>query len=135
MVVRRFYEVLNSGRPVDELVEELRPDLHPEAEYVNPSDALESGVRRGIDEWRAVLRSVTEGLGPTAQYRVEDVTERGDQVFVILALRTGGTQSGVEVAGPTIGTVWTVRDGLVHRVEWCWNPADARAIFEGEVDG
>jgi ketosteroid isomerase-like protein len=129
-VVRRFYEAFASGWPIEEVVAELEPALHPDAEYVNPSDAVEPGTRRGIAGFRGAVESIAEGLGREAKFTVDELHERGDRVFVILSIRTGGTVSGVEVAGPTIGAVWTVQDGLVRRLEWCWNPADARVIFE-----
>jgi ketosteroid isomerase-like protein len=133
-VVRRFYEAFSQGRPLEEIVTELEPFVHPEVEYVNPHDAVEPGVRRGVAGWRAAVAGIVEGLGQEAKFTIEELHERGDQVLVILSIRTGGTVSGVEVAGPTIGAVWTVRDGLVRRLEWCWDPDDARALFEAEPE-
>lgn len=129
-VVRRFYDVFSRGRPIEEVAADLEPFLHPEVEYVNPPDAVEPGIRRGIPEFRAAVESIVEGLGHEAKFTVDELQERGERVLVVLSIRTGGTVSGVEVAGPTIGAVWTVQDGLVRRLEWCWNPQDARAIFE-----
>ena len=130
-LVRRFYEVLGRLDTVDDAMPQLEPLLHPEAEYVNPPDALEPGTRRGREGWRAVLQSTMEGLGRSARFELVELVERGDRVLVLLSLRTGGTASGVEVDGPTIGSVLTVEDGLIRRFEWHWRPEDARAAFEG----
>ena len=130
-VVRRYYEALNRGGSVDSVFAELEPMLHPDAEYVSPPDAVEPGTRTGHAGWRAALESMLQGLGPAAQLQPHGFTERGDRVFGLLSIRTGGTTSGVEVDGPRIGMVWTVRDGRVSRFQWCWDPDDARAIFEG----
>lgn len=134
-VVRGFYDAFSRGRPIDEVSAEFAPFLHPDAEYVNPPDAVEPGTRRGISEFRGALEGIAEGLGQEAKFTVDELEERGDRVLVILSIRTGGTVSGVEVAGPTIGAVWTVHDGLVRRLQWCWNPDDARAIFERDASG
>ena len=128
--MRRLYEVLGDGRTIDEAMPELERLLHPEAEYVNPPDALESGTRRGFDGWRAMLESGREGLGESARFQIVDPIERGDRVFMLLALRTGGTASGVEIDGPTVGAIVTVEDGLIRRFEWWWKPEDARAVFD-----
>lgn len=130
-LVRRFYDVLGSGDRVADVAAQIEPLLHPDAEYVNPPDALEPGVRRGHDGWAAALASVTQGLGTAATFDLGELVARGDRVFVAVSLRTGGTASGVDdVAGPTIGGVWTVSDGLLRRFEWFWKPEDARAVFE-----
>jgi ketosteroid isomerase-like protein len=129
--VRRFYEALDQGTSVREVASRINPLLHPEAEYVNPPDALEPGTHQGPAGWSDVLESVLEGLGETATFKVRELVEEGDRVFVTIALRTGGTASGVQVAGPTIGAVWTLEDGLLRRFEWFWDPADARARFDG----
>jgi ketosteroid isomerase-like protein len=130
-VVRRVYDMFTRAMSVDAAFAEFQTLLHPDAEYVNPPDAVEPGTRRGIDGWRAALSSTAEGLGQDASFEVKELVERGERVFALVSLRTGGTASGVEVDGPTIGTVWTVRDGLVCRFVWCWKPEDARAIFDG----
>jgi ketosteroid isomerase-like protein len=128
-LTRRFYAVLQGCERIEDAVPRLEPLLHPDAEYVNPPDALEPGTRRGLDGWRAVLDSTITGLGQSARFDLQEVVERGDRVFARVALRTGGGASGVEVEGPTIGVVFTVEDGRIRRFEWHWRPEDARAAF------
>ena len=130
-LVRWFYAVLNEQRPHEEIAAEMEPFLHPDVEYVSPPDAVEPGVRRGLEGFRTVLAAVTEGLGPAAQFRLGEVVERGERVLVCMSIRTGGGASGVEVTGPAVGVVWTLRDGKVRRVEWFWGLEKARAVFEG----
>ncbi len=36
----------------------------------------------------------------------------------------------MELDGPTIGGVWTIRDGLIARFEWRWDAEEARALLE-----
>jgi len=134
-VVRLMYELFNGRGSVEEIMAYLEPLLHPEAEYVNPPDAVEPGTRRGIEGWRAALASTRQGLGPAATATLDDLRVHGELVFVRSSLHTGGTASGVEVGGPVIGGVWTVRDGLVRRFEWRWDPEDALAILEGGDGG
>ena len=133
-MVRRFYDAFSRGRPIEEVGAEFESYLHPNAEYVNPPDAVEPGTRRGRSEFRGALESIAEGLGHEAKFTIDSLEERAGRLLVILSIQTGGTVSGVEVAGPTIGAVWTVEDGLVRRLQWCWDPSDARAIFERQAD-
>ena len=128
--IRKFYELMSRGLSADGVIADLEALLHPDVEYVNPPDAVEPGTRRGIAGWRTAVASTLEGLGSTPTFEIEEFVARGDLVFSRVSIRTGGTASGVEVAGPTIATVWTVREGLVRRFEWHWDPAVARAIFE-----
>lgn len=129
-LVLHVYDVLNRGLTHEEVASELEPVLHPEVEYVSPPDALEPGVRRGIAGWRTVLGAIADGLGPAATFHVRETHERGDRVLSAVCIRTGGGASGVEVAGPTVGAIWTLRDGMVRRLEWYWDVEQARAIFE-----
>lgn len=129
-LVRRFYDVIHGSSTIEEAMPELEQMLHPDAEYVSPPDALEPGTRRGIDGWRAALTSGAEGLGHQARFEIVDLIERDDRVYVTIALHTGGTASGVELTGPTVGAVLSIEDRLIRRFEWRWKPEDARALFE-----
>jgi ketosteroid isomerase-like protein len=129
-VVRSFYAVVERSYSVEDALPELAGLIHPDGEYVNPPDALEPGVRRGLDGWRAAIESGAQGLGRNARFDIRETEERGNRVLAEIAIRTGGTASGVEVDGPLIGSVLTVEDGLIRRMEWFWRPEDARARFE-----
>jgi hypothetical protein len=128
-VVRQVLAIAYDRGSADEVFARARPLLHPDAEYVNPPDAVESGTRRGHDGWRAAIASIREGLGPEASFEIIEMVSRDEKVFVRARVHTG-TESGMEVAGPTLGTVWFVRDGLVHRMEWRWDPEEARALLD-----
>ncbi len=130
-VVRRVTARMNLRGSADEIFAETKPLLHPDVEYVNPPDAVEPGTRRGHDGWRAALASLRDGLGPGASVEILELDVRGEKVFTHSRVRTG-TESGLEVAAPALGSVWTVRDGVVHRLEWRWDPDDARALFEDD---
>jgi ketosteroid isomerase-like protein len=129
-VVRNAYDLFNRGASVDEVMPELEHLLDPEAEWVNPPDAIERGTRRGLDGWRTALENVLAGAGADARFAIEELLERGDQVFVRGFLRPRGTSSGVEVDGPMTGVIWTVRDGRICRVEWFYDLDEALAKFE-----
>ena len=129
-LVRRYFELLERSRSVDEAMPRIEPLLHPDAEYVSPPDALEPGTWRGIDGWRGALQSGRDGLGEAARFDVVEATERGDRVFVRLVIETAGDASGLRLAGPTVGIVVTLDDGRIRRFEWRWEPDEARALFE-----
>ena len=97
--------------------------LHPDIEWVNPSDALEPGTRTGIE----AFTSITEGLDDTIRdFRmdVERFIDAGDRVVVIATMRGHGSASGVEVERRH-GSVWTIRDGKAVRFQWFYEPDEA----------
>jgi ketosteroid isomerase-like protein len=97
--------------------------LHPNIEWVNPSDALEPGTRTGID----AFTSITEGLDATIRdFRmdVERFIDAGPRVVVIATMRGRGSASGIEIKRRH-GSVWTIRAGKAVRFEWFYEPEDA----------
>ena len=78
----------------------------------------------GLDGLRAVFR---EWLSPwTAYYSaIEDVIGVGDRVMVLVHDRGVSQRDGVEVA-VRAASVWTMRDGLIARVEFHTNRDAAR---------
>jgi ketosteroid isomerase-like protein len=71
---------------------------------------------RGIDGLREVF---SEWLSPWASYRssVEDVIGYGDRVLVLVHDRAVSRHDAVEVT-IRAGSVWTMRDGRIARVEF-----------------
>ena len=129
-VIRRLYDVIERSDSIAGALPELAELLHPDAEYVNPPDAVEPGIRRGLEGWRVAFENLLQGLGRDARFDVRGVEERGDRAIAEIAIRTGGTASGVEVDGPRIGSVVTVEDGRIRRLQWFLRIEEARARFE-----
>jgi ketosteroid isomerase-like protein len=135
-IVRRVYEVMGGGGSVQELIEKLEPLLTPDAEWVNPDDAIERGTRVGVEGWTTALENTRGGLGSSVDFRIEEVIDLAeDRVFVRGHLRTKGTSSGVEVEGRLLGTYWTLRDGRISRMEWSFDVDEllARARTEAST--
>jgi ketosteroid isomerase-like protein len=107
-VVRRFLLRCNE-RDLDAAAS----DLATEAELdTSASEAPDSGVYRGPEQWRKWLTGRTEELAD-ARFDVAEVIDvPPDSVVVVAHMRGRGRASGVEIAA--LGaTVWTVRDGRV----------------------
>jgi uncharacterized protein len=106
-----------------ELFERIRPRLSEltreflteDAEWVNPSDAVETGTRRGAGEFLRAVSRVFEGWDES-NFEIERVLESGDDVIALGALRTRG-QAGLEVTGEH-AEIWTFEDGKVARMRW-----------------
>ena len=97
--------------------------LHPEIEWVNPRDALEPGIRTGIE----AFASITAGLDETIRdlrMDVERVVDFGGRVVVIATMRGRGSASGVGIE-QRHGSVWTIRDGKAVRFQWFYDPGEA----------
>jgi len=105
-LVRRIYEAWDR--------EESARDFIAEAvEYVNPSYAVEPGIRQGRKSF-AVVRDTYEDF----EVQIERFLDSGGDEVVVLARYTGtGRGSGVPVAGEH-GYVWTVQGGQAVRFQW-----------------
>ena len=114
-LVRSIYRLWQANESAGHLID-------PELEYVNPSYAVESGVRRG----RGTLAKIRE-VYPDFHIETERFVDAGDEVAVI-GLARGTSTSGVEVTWRQ-GYVWTIRDGTAVRFRWFNDPDEAlRAV-------
>jgi ketosteroid isomerase-like protein len=130
-IARRMMEIVNSSESPGEAMEALEPHLHPEIEYVNPPDAIEGGTRRGHAGMRLMFENFFAGAGANATTDIEEVEGRGDRALVVGRPHLRGESSGVDVLGPEVGMIFTVRDGLILRIEWHFDVDGVRARFEG----
>jgi len=104
----RFAELMATADPV------IAPDIEAVALW-------QPGSQRtyvGVDGWR---RLWLDWLEPWDTYRireVEDVIDAGDRVVVLI--RDVGTRDDTDAEVEiSAGSIWTVRDGKVVRVEFC----------------
>jgi ketosteroid isomerase-like protein len=96
-------------------------DLLDPALEVHDHDSPDLGVLRGhagflrwIDDWDAMEWT----LEP------EKFIDAGERVVVLARLSARGRASGVSLVRRD-GMVWTVRDGMVARLDYFNNPSDA----------
>jgi len=119
-IVRRIYSRWAPGSsPADSDL------LHPDIEWVNPSNALEPGTRTGIEAFTAITDELHDTIGDF-RMEVERCVDVGDRVVVIATMRGYGSTSGVEIQRRH-GSVWTIRDGKAVRFQWFHDPDEARA--------
>jgi ketosteroid isomerase-like protein len=110
-LVRRMYALWDAGESAAGLID-------PEMEYVNPSYAVESGVKHD----RRTLMAIRE-IYPDFRFEPERYRDAGEDV-VVIGIARGTAASGVK-AQWRMGYVWTVRDGRVVRFRWFSDPAEA----------
>ena len=95
----------------------IHPDLlAPDAEWVNPHDAVEPGTLSGAESFNAAIAGVF-ATWDDVHFDTERVLENGDDVVALGVLRGQLHASGMEVEGPH-GQVWRFRDGRVARMRW-----------------
>ena len=104
-LVRRIYDAWDRD-------ESARDFIAADVEYVNPSYAVEPGIRHGRKSF-AVVRDTYEDF----EIRIERMIDAGNETVVLAHYTASGPASGVPVAGEH-GYVWTVRDGLAVRFQW-----------------
>ena len=112
-LVRRIYEEGRIYQDPEWLVDELGT---PDIEYVNPSYAVEPGVRRGRAEVARALRRAHE-LFASPRYAIRQLFDAGDAVVADLSFYAHGRGSESEAVQHEVHT-WTLRDGRVARFEW-----------------
>ena len=102
----------------------LSPDfLAAEVEWVNPPDAVEPGVRQGIDSFNEAISSIFDAW-KEVRFETERVIDSGDEVVALGQVWGSGRGAGIEVARPH-GQIWTFRDGRVIRMRWFHSHAEA----------
>jgi ketosteroid isomerase-like protein len=112
-VVRSIYRAWSSNESAADLID-------PELEYVNPSYAVESGVRHD----RGALRQIRD-VYPDFRVEPERFVDGGEDV-VVIGIARGTSASGLEAQWRQ-GYVWTVRDGRAIRFRWFNDPKEALA--------
>ncbi len=110
-LVRRIYACWDAGTSARELID-------PDMEYVNPSYAVESGVKRG----RRTLAAIRE-VYPDFRIEPEEYHGVGEDV-VVIGMARGTAASGVQAQWRQ-GYIWTVRGGRAVRFQWFSDPAEA----------
>jgi len=110
-LIKRIYDLWATGDSTRELID---PDL----EYVNPPNAVESGVKFG----RRSLAAIRE-VYPDFRVEPERFVDAGDEV-VVLGVARGTSAAGIEAQWRQ-GYVWTIREHRAARLRWFNDPAEA----------
>jgi len=111
-IVRCIYEKGLLDRDPDRLLALAWPDV----EYVNPPEAIDPGVRRGVAEVGQALRNLSEPFD-FSRNELHELFDAGDLVVAFVSFRTRSRGSEVEVVQEEVHT-WTLRGGRIVRFEW-----------------
>jgi ketosteroid isomerase-like protein len=105
-LIRRIYDAWDRE-------ESARDFIAEDVEYVNPSYAVEPGIRRGRASFRVVRETYEDFV-----VHIEDILDAGgDDVLVLAHYTASGRGSGVPLQGEH-AYVWTVRDGQAVCFRW-----------------
>ena len=111
--VRRIYEDgLIDRDPEEWLLELAAPDI----EYVNPSYAVEPGVRRGPVEVVRAMRGFAE-VWQNSRHELHELFDCGDSVVAAVSWYTRSRGSESELVQEEAHT-WGLRRGRITRFEW-----------------
>ena len=97
--------------------------MAPNVEYVNPSNAVEPGTRQGHDGVLAALASLDEAFDDYG-HGGEELIDLGDRVLAWVMFRAQATSGGLRYEQAE-AQIWTLRDGLITRLEWFHDRAEA----------
>jgi ketosteroid isomerase-like protein len=117
-VAEAFYSAL-----LREDDERLLGLLDPAIEYVNPAGAIEPGVRKGIEEYVAIVEKMREAWAYWRMYP-ERFVPVADEIAVVYRYEAQARSSGVRLEGRESARL-TLRRGKMVRYEWFHAPEDA----------
>ena len=110
--VRRIYDQRLMDDDPKWLLEVATPDI----EYVNPSYAVEPGIRRGPAEVVRAMRRFAEGWDES-RHELHELFDCGDMVVAAVTWHTRSRGGRQEITQEEVHS-WTLRDGRIARFEW-----------------
>jgi ketosteroid isomerase-like protein len=111
-IVRHVYESGLIDRDPEGLVELAIPDV----EYVNPSYAVEPGVRRGRAAVAQAMRRFAE-VWDESHHVLRELHDCGDVVVAAVSWHIRGRGSKTDLVNEEAHT-WTLEEGRIARFEW-----------------
>jgi ketosteroid isomerase-like protein len=129
-VVRAIFETgaTASKDAILEALPEAIPALfHPDAEWVEAPERVDSKTYRGYDGIRASFERWLEEWDDY-RFEAESFEDHGDDVLVVSRESGEGHESGAST-GATVYAVMTFRDGKVSRYREFYDEATARAAL------
>jgi ketosteroid isomerase-like protein len=122
-IVRGAYEAFSRGE-FDAVVELL----HPEVDWVPPSDSVEPHPLRGRD---AVREYLAPNIFDEQTAEPLELIEQGDRVLVVARVRARAGASGIEI-DQVVYHLFTIEDGLAVRFSAHIERGDALAALREE---
>lgn len=120
-IVRRLYEIWNGPKPPEALLPLLAEDF----EYVNPPNAVEPGVRIGHEGMLAAQASLAAAF-EEYEHEPGEILDLGERVLAWTTFRASAATGGLRYEQAE-AQLWTLRDGLVTRLQWFHDRAEALA--------
>jgi ketosteroid isomerase-like protein len=111
-LVRSLYESGLMDRDPEELLKLATPDI----EYVNPSYAVEPGVRRGLVAVAQAMRRFAEPW-EESRHELRELYDSEDIVVAAVSWHIRSRGSERELVNEEAHT-WTLRAGRIARFEW-----------------
>ncbi|MGH2984057.1 MAG: nuclear transport factor 2 family protein [Solirubrobacterales bacterium] len=107
--------------------------MHDEIEWVNPPDAIETGTRRGLEQFEEAESALGRAYS-SVEIEVERLVEGGDSVAAITDVLFHGRGSGIEVR-QRMGFLFALREGKITRFEWSNDPDRLLVWISSEENG
>src|SRR3954453_12265219 len=110
--IRRIYDDGLIDLDPEWLLEIATPDI----EYVNPPNAVETGIRRGPAEVVRAMRGFAE-IWEESRHELHELFDCGDAVVAAVSRPTRNRHSDRELVQEEAHT-WTLGEGRIARFEW-----------------
>jgi ketosteroid isomerase-like protein len=113
--IRRIYDEGLIDQDPEWLLEIATPDI----EYVNPPNAVETGIRHGPAEVVQAMRNFAE-IWEESRHELHELFDCGEAVVAAVSWHTRNRHSERELTQEEAHT-WTLREGRIARFEWGQN--------------
>jgi ketosteroid isomerase-like protein len=118
-LVRRTYEAFSRGGP-----EAVLPFLSHQVEWHDIANQPDAGVVHGHEGVLQAFHRWLSAFGEGYRADIAEILDQGEEIVVFDRHSGRGAESGADFHQP-LASVWTVRDGLIVRVRWFSQRADA----------
>ena len=111
-IVRRAYE----DGWYDREPQRLFAYMHEDAEFINPPEAVDAGVRRGLEDIAKAVLNMQSGFDES-RHELRRVHGADDVLVAEVTFFARSRGSRIDIA-QTEAHTWTFREGKIARFEW-----------------
>lgn len=129
-VVRQCLAAFERNSNLANAFAEMRALVAPDGEWIEDPSWPGYGTLRGPEEISRYLQAQMDEVWESIRSEFHAMTDVGGDQVVTEVRAHARSRAGVD-AELRIAHLWTVRDGLVHRIEWFLDPE--RAVEEGRL--
>ncbi len=129
-LVRRCTAAFERNSNIATAFAEIRPLMAPDAEWIEDPSWPGYGTLRGPEDVSRYLQAQMDEVWESVRVEFEEVTDLGGDRALTVVNAHARSRAGIDTE-LRIAHIWTIRDGLLQKLEWFLDPARAQQAVEG----